>query len=90
MLLFEKATPDRSNVVLVAVNLDLRAPQSASMEIPFWRWRVAGPEPRVEPAALHATDLVADRTERWTDRYRQVSLTSDQPYAIWRILPIEA
>lgn len=86
VLLFEKATPDRSNVVLVAINLDLYAPQAAEIEVPFWRWRVAVPN-GVEPAALLATDLVAERTERWTDRGRRVSLTSEQPYAIWRITP---
>ena len=87
VLLFEKATADRSNVVLVAVNLDLRTPQSAWCEVPFWRWRVSG---FPEPGALHATDLVTDRTERWTDQYRHATLTSDQPYAIWRITPAEA
>ena len=80
VLLFEKATPDRSNVILVAINMDLATPQSSRISIPFWRWTP-------EPAALVATDLVTDRTERWTDRNRSVSLTSAQPYAIWRITP---
>ena len=86
VLLFEKATADRSNVVLVAINLDLQTPQSAWIEVPFWRWRVAVPG-GVEPDALVATDLVADRTERWTERGRRVSLTNEHPYAIWRITP---
>ena len=86
VLLFEKATPDRSNVVWVAINLDLHTPQSAWCEVPFWRWGQTGRE----PAAIEATDLVSDRTERWTDRYRHVALTSGQPYAIWRITPSEA
>ncbi len=80
VLLFEKATPDRSNVLLIAVNMDLHAPQSSRIEAPFWRWPV-------RPSALDATDLVHDRNERWHDASRVVSLTSDQPYAIWRITP---
>ncbi len=80
VLLFEKATPDRSNVLLVAINMDLHTPQTSRISIPFWRWTP-------EPASLHATDLLTDRHERWTSRDRVVSLTSDRPYAIWRITP---
>jgi starch synthase (maltosyl-transferring) len=80
VLLFEKATPDRSNVVLVAINMDLRNPQSSRIDVPFWRFTP-------EPAALLATDLLSDRQERWTDRSRFVSLTAGQPYALWRLRP---
>ena len=80
VILFEKATPGRTNVILVAINLDLRQPQSSRIDIPFWRWTP-------EPAALQAIDLLNDRIERWTDRHRTVSLRSDQPYAIWRLTP---
>ena len=80
VLLFEKATPDRSNVLLVAINMDLSTPQSSRIDVPFWRWAE-------RPAALEATDLVQDRSERWHDASRFVSLTSEQPYAIWRITP---
>ena len=83
MLLFEKATPDRSNVLLVAINLDLHIPQSSRIDVPFWRWKT-------EPPALHATDLVNGTEARWTGRSRTVNLSSTQPYAIWRIPPAEA
>ncbi len=82
VLLFEKATPDRSNVVLVAINMDLYNPQSSRIDVPFWRWTP-------EPAALLATDLISDRQERWTDRSRYVSLSAGQPYALWRLRPAE-
>jgi len=80
LLLFEKATPDRSNVVLVAINLDPRNPQSGPMSVPFWRYTP-------EPGALTATDLVRGGDERWQERQRFVSLTPDRPYAIWRLSP---
>ncbi len=83
VLLFEKATPDRSNVVLVAINLDLHNPQSSRIEVPFWRWSVGAPQN--EPSILLATDLLHDRQERWTDHSRYVSLTAEQPYALWRL-----
>jgi starch synthase (maltosyl-transferring) len=85
VLLFEKATPDRSNVVLVAINMDLRNPQSSRIEVPFWRWSVGAPEN--EPAALLATNLLTDQGERWTHHSRYVSLTAEHPYALWRLRP---
>ncbi|GAC1342304.1 MAG: DUF3416 domain-containing protein [Acetobacteraceae bacterium] len=80
VLLFEKATADRSNVVLVAISMDWRNPQSSPIAIPFWRFAP-------EPAVLDATDLLGGGHERWTDRTRSVTLTPDRPYAIWRLTP---
>ena len=80
VLVFEKATPDRSNVVWIAISLDVRGPQTADVEMPFWRYTP-------EPAAIAATDLLTDAT--WTQRDRTVSLTltPDRPYAVWRLMP---
>ena len=82
VLLFEKATPDRSNVVLVAINMDLHTPHASRISVPFWRWTP-------EPAALDVVDLLHDRRERWTAHERTIQLTAEQPYAIWRIAPEE-
>ena len=82
VLLFEKATEDRRNVLLIAINMDLHRPQTARIEVPFWRWLP-------EPGALDVTDLLADRHEHWTDRTQTVTLTAAQPYAIWRLRPAE-
>ena len=80
VLVFEKATPDRSNVVWIAISLDVRGPQTADVEMPFWRYTP-------EPAAIAATDLLTDAT--WTQRDHTVSLTltPDRPYAVWRLMP---
>ena len=80
ILFFEKATPDRSNVVLAAISLDPRNTQHAELSIPFRRFRP-------EPAGLEVADLLQDRRERWHDRSRHVSLTPERPYALWRIRP---
>ena len=80
VLFFEKATPDRANVVLVAILLDPSAAHSATLTVPFWRFSP-------EPAALDVSDLLAGRYERWHDHSRSVTLTPDRPYAIWRICP---
>ena len=80
ILLFEKATPDRSNVILVAINLDWRNAQSGPIELPFWR-------STPEPAAFAVTDLVGGVEERWQDRTRTITLYLDRPYGIWRLSP---
>ena len=82
VLCFEKATPDRSNVVLVAINLDLHRGQSSRIDVPHWRFTP-------EPALLDATDLLEDRRERWDARSRVVNLPPERPYAIWRIRPAD-
>jgi starch synthase (maltosyl-transferring) len=80
ILLFEKATEDRSNVVLVAISMDFFNAQSAPIAVPFWRWAP-------EPASLDASDLIGGGHERWGDRSRMITLTPDRPYAIWRLSP---
>ncbi len=80
ILLYEKATPDRSNVVLVAVSLDPFNPQSAPISVPFWRYTP-------EPAAVTATDLLTGAEERWWERQRGLTLSPGRPYAIWRLSP---
>ena len=81
ILVFEKATPDRSNVVLVAINLDYRNTQSGSVDVPFWLYTP-------EPGALAVTDLIGGAEERWTDRSRFITLPLDRPYSIWRLSPL--
>ncbi len=78
---YEKATADRSNVVLVAVSLDPRAAQEADIELPLWRWRLP------EGASLEMDDLVAGGTAVWTGSRHRVRLTPERPYAIWRARP---
>ena len=78
---YEKATPDRSNVVLVAVSLDPRAAQEADIELPLWHWRLP------EQASLEMDDLLAGGTAVWQGSRHRVRLTPEQPYAIWRVRP---
>jgi starch synthase (maltosyl-transferring) len=70
VLFFEKATKDRSNVLLIAISMDPRFPQYAELGI---------------LAACDVTDLLGGRQFRWTDRTQRITLTPDRPYAIWRI-----
>ena len=85
VLFFEKATPARENVVLVAISLDPFAPQEADIELPwqmFEHWRMQ------ESDALAVTDLVTGTRLQWRGRRRHVRFDPDaRPFAIWRVAP---
>jgi len=69
VLFFEKATPDRGNVVLVAISMDATATQQADLTVP----------------GTDAVDLLTDQPVRWADRVQRVALSPDRPYAVWRL-----
>jgi starch synthase (maltosyl-transferring) len=82
ILFFSKATPDRSNVVLVAVSLDPRGVQEADVELPLWDWKVP------DEGALRAQDLMRDTGFVWHGKYQRIRLDpNDMPFAIWRVTP---
>jgi starch synthase (maltosyl-transferring) len=81
ILFYEKATPDRSNVVLVAVSLDPRQAQDATIELPLWLWKLP------DDASLIVEDLAGGGTFDWHGKMQHVRLTLERPYAIWRVRP---
>jgi starch synthase (maltosyl-transferring) len=84
ILFFEKATPSRENVVLVAISLDPFQPQEADIELParaFEHWRMQ------EWDALAVTDLVTGARQEWRGRRQHVRIEPERPFAIWRIAP---
>jgi starch synthase (maltosyl-transferring) len=85
ILLFEKATETRENVILVAINLDAYHPQGADIELSwqtYERWRIH------EPDTLAVTDLVTGEHFEWHGRRQHVWLDpGTRPFAILRIAP---
>jgi starch synthase (maltosyl-transferring) len=81
IIYYEKATPDRSNVVLVAVSLDPFAAQEADFEIPFWSWALP------DGASMQAVDLMTGESFVWHGKMQHLRLTPDRPFAIWRVRP---
>ena len=77
VLCFEKATPDRSNVLIVAISFDPGRPQSVTFDLPG----AAG------SAAVEADDLLTGQRAVRAPGRQRIDLTPDHPYAIWRILP---
>jgi starch synthase (maltosyl-transferring) len=82
ILYYEKATADRSNVVLVAVNLDPNQVQDADFEIPLWLWNLP------DQAGLLVDDLLSGDRFAWHGKIQHMRLTPDRPYAVWRVRPI--
>ena len=82
ILYYEKATPDRSNVVLVAVSLDPFQAQEADFEIPLWLWSLP------DQASLGAENLSTGETFTWYGNTQHMRLTPEAPYAIWRARPL--
>jgi len=82
VLCYEKALPDRSNVILVAVNLDPRNVQETPFEVPLWSWRLP------DDGALLAEDLLGGGNAVWRGKYQYVRLDpNSNPVAIWRLQP---
>ncbi|OZI22977.1 alpha-1,4-glucan--maltose-1-phosphate maltosyltransferase [Bordetella genomosp. 7] len=79
VLCFFKATPCRSDVVLAAISLDPHRPQGLQMEAPFWLFGLA------DDGLLHAYDLLHDHQESWRGKWRDFTLTPEQPYRLWRL-----
>jgi starch synthase (maltosyl-transferring) len=82
ILYYEKATADRSNVVLVAVSLDPNQAQEADFDIPLWSWKLP------DQASLHVEDLLTGDRFAWRGKIQHMRLAPDRPYGIWRVRPI--
>lgn len=79
ILLFTKATPERDNVILVAVSMDPFNAQHGAFELPLWRFGLA------DDAALHVSDLIAGNSLVWRGKHQVLHLSPEQPYALWRL-----
>jgi starch synthase (maltosyl-transferring) len=82
ILYFGKATPDRDNTILVAVNLDPHRPQEADIEIPLWEWGLP------DDGALAAENLMTGEHFIWRGKNQHIRLDpATTPFAIWRVRP---
>ncbi len=82
ILYYGKHTDDFSDFVLVAVNLDPHASQSAAFEVPLWEYGLA------DWASIGVEDLISGARFTWTGKMQHVELDPTvRPYAIWRLIP---
>ncbi|WP_321844318.1 maltotransferase domain-containing protein [Paraburkholderia bannensis] len=87
ILCFEKATPARDNVIVVAINLDAYNEQGADIELSwatFQQWQID------DHARLAVVDEMTGERFEWQGRWQHVRLDPHtKPFAIWRIAPID-
>ena len=84
ILLFEKATRSRDNVLVIAINLDPHHLQEAAIELPLWRYGLP------EDAMLHVEDQVSGAHFDWHGTHQRIQLDPHVlPFAIYRIRPPE-
>ena len=80
VLFFEKATPGRENVVLIAVSVDPHNVQEADVELPLWKFGLP------DHGSLAVEDLVRHQRFTWTGKYQRVRCDPGElPFSIWRV-----
>ncbi len=85
ILYFAKATKNRDNVVLVAINLDFRNSQSCEIELPLWEWGLD------DGASLAVEDLIEGHRFSWHGKRQRLTIDPQhRPYNIWRVAPPRA
>jgi starch synthase (maltosyl-transferring) len=81
MLLYGKITKDRSNFVLVVVNLDFNNAQEGTFELPLWELNLP------DFATVKMEDLFSGVTFTWTGKDQRVWLGTQHPAFVWRVTP---
>jgi len=82
ILFFEKATPGRENVLLVAISLDPNNVQEADVELPLWKFGLP------DHGSFAVEDLMRHHRFTWTGKYQRIRCDPDEiPFSIWRISP---
>ncbi len=82
VLYFSKATPDLSDFLLFAVNLDPHNGQGANYEVPLWEFGLP------DDASIRVENLVTGERFTWSGKIQHIWLHPDNnPYAIWRLDP---
>jgi len=80
LLVYSKATPDNTNIVVCVVNLDPYWAQSGWLEVPSQEWGI----PADQPYVMH--DLLTDKRYTWRGNWNWVRLVpNERPAHIMRV-----
>lgn len=79
ILLYGKMTKDRSNFVLVAVNLDHSKPQEGAFELPLWELNLP------DWATVTMEDLMSGATFEWSGKNQHIWIDNALPAFFWRV-----
>jgi starch synthase (maltosyl-transferring) len=82
VLVYGRATAERDEMILVAVNLDPHGVQEASFEVPLWEWQLP------DNGTVDVEDLMRGQRFMWQGKIQHLRLDpAALPFAIWRIAP---
>ncbi|WP_118135049.1 alpha-1,4-glucan--maltose-1-phosphate maltosyltransferase [Oceanicella sp. SM1341] len=81
ILYYAKPAPDGSDMILVMVSLDPHHPQEGDFELPLWEFGLP------DDGSLAAEDLATGARFTFTGKGQRVSLTPEEPYRIWHVMP---
>jgi starch synthase (maltosyl-transferring) len=80
ILYYGKATPDKEDFLLFAVNLDPHNAQGAHFEVPLWEFGLP------DTGSIAVEDLVTGKRFTWSGKVQHMLLDPEErPYAIWRL-----
>jgi starch synthase (maltosyl-transferring) len=81
IIYYGKATADKRDFLLFAVNLDPHNQQGAHFEVPLWEFGLA------DDATIEAVDLVLDRRFSWTGKVQHMWFDpNERTYMIWQLM----
>ncbi len=84
VLYYGKATPDKDDFLLFAVNLDPHNAQAAHFEVPLWEFGLP------DDASIAVEDLLTGKRFTWSGKVQHMLLDpGERPYAIWRLFKPE-
>jgi starch synthase (maltosyl-transferring) len=83
VLYYSKGAAEDGGLILVAVSLDPHHAQDTDVEVPLWLFGLPDHE------TVQVQDLLTGRRFRWSGKTQHLRLTPEDPYAIWRISPLE-
>ena len=81
ILIYGKRAADSRNFILVAVNLDHRAPQEGHFELPLWELGLD------DGATVWMEELFGDYRFTWTGKSQHIWIDNNHPAFIWRMTP---
>lgn len=79
VLFYSKSTPQRDNVLLIAVSLDPHSAQQTDVELPLWRFGLP------DDGELRMEDLLHESRYTWRGKYQVLHLHPGAPYGVWRV-----
>jgi starch synthase (maltosyl-transferring) len=82
ILFYGKLSPDRAEMILVAVNLDPFRAHEVTIEVPTWEFGLS------DDATVPVGDLMRDANFAWRGKLQRIRLDpAELPFAVWRVTP---